>query len=466
MAPLPGLEVRVIEAASGAIRSGVTGPFGAYRVGGLPAATYIVYVPALRKYYPDTYKREEARAVRVDEPAEVGGVNLTGVPGGACQLSPIARGTITGRVFGPALSVDTLRVRAWSDRDTVEAAVGDGGNYAVTCLPAGSYRVALLPAGRVRAQYHPRVYLPAQAVPVSVAAAETTDAINFDPEAGIVLTGRVLDGVTGSALAGVRVRAVELATREEAWSRTDESGSFVLDRRGELTQGSMRTGLPAGRWRVEADSTLVPDPTVTPVWQPSLEARRVDAGIELRWSLAEEATWAVRMERERADGSATLILQRDVAPGGSGEFIDRPEEAGRVRYALSAWPQWPGAEPGPGADEPYRAWSDWIEPAGSGAGASGGAIGRIRALPTPWARERPLLLRCIPGPVSGGTLDLIAATGRRVTELRWPAGADEISWNGRDQEGRRVPSGLYLCRLRTGGSVAATGTILLLDSAP
>ena len=465
LAPLPGLEVRVIDPATDEVRVGVTGPFGAYRVGGLPTGSYIVHVPALRKYFPNTFRREEARAVGVNEPAEVSGVNLVGVPGGGCQLSPSVQGTITGRLFGEFIDVDTVFVRAWSERDTVTAMVDEAGNFAVTCLPSGSYRVALFPAGRVRAQYHPKVNLPSLAVPIAVAAAETTDAINFEPEPGVVLTGRVLDGGTGEALAGVRVRAEELTTRDSATGWTDESGYFLLDRRGQPGDRGIRTGLPAGRWRVHAESTLVPDPTLTPVWQPALDATAANGSIEVRWSLTPGAIWRIRIEREDERGGLLSIFEVAAVPGGSGVIADRPEGGGRCRYRLSAWVVGgTGLEPGPG-DAPYLAWTDWIAPDDGEPFESGdGERARIRACPTPWSQQGALRFMFSRAPIMGGRLDIIAACGRRVAALPWPKGRTELEWDGRDESGRSQPTGFYLCRLRAEGIAPVGGSFLILGA--
>lgn len=57
-----------------------------------------------------------------------------------------------------------------------------------------------------------------------------------------------------------------------------------------------------------------------------------------------------------------------------------------------------------------------------------------------------------PGPAVLGVYDV---RGRRVTELlreSLPAGRHQVIWNGRDDQGRAVGSGLYFCRLQAGGT--------------
>jgi flagellar hook assembly protein FlgD len=51
-------------------------------------------------------------------------------------------------------------------------------------------------------------------------------------------------------------------------------------------------------------------------------------------------------------------------------------------------------------------------------------------------------------------LEIYDATGRRIRVLRdspMPHGWHEVSFEGRDDDGRQVPSGIYFCRLSTSG---------------
>ncbi len=49
------------------------------------------------------------------------------------------------------------------------------------------------------------------------------------------------------------------------------------------------------------------------------------------------------------------------------------------------------------------------------------------------------------------SLRVHSLTGQRVTTLAegvYPEGVFAVSWDGRDDQGREVASGVYLCRLR------------------
>jgi hypothetical protein len=64
-----------------------------------------------------------------------------------------------------------------------------------------------------------------------------------------------------------------------------------------------------------------------------------------------------------------------------------------------------------------------------------------------------------------GSLRIYDASGRHVRTLfqrrQLTAGAQEAFWNGRDERGRSVTSGIYFARLAAGGAVVAEKVVLL-----
>jgi len=69
----------------------------------------------------------------------------------------------------------------------------------------------------------------------------------------------------------------------------------------------------------------------------------------------------------------------------------------------------------------------------------------------------------LPGPSIAGVViyDLAGRAVAVLNETEMSGGSHEMVWDGRDESGESVPSGLYLCRLRTADMVATTGICLL-----
>ncbi len=62
-----------------------------------------------------------------------------------------------------------------------------------------------------------------------------------------------------------------------------------------------------------------------------------------------------------------------------------------------------------------------------------------------------------------GGLQLFDCTGRLTTRLRLSEGARQVAWDGRDDEGRQVPGGVYFARLIVGGRTRGNARLLRLD---
>ncbi len=84
------------------------------------------------------------------------------------------------------------------------------------------------------------------------------------------------------------------------------------------------------------------------------------------------------------------------------------------------------------------------------------------AYPNPFSRETTLVLGLpVAGPVSVRVFDATGRTVRVLAESILPAGRHEVVWDGHDEEGTPLASGVYLLRLRAGGSTTVTRVVLL-----
>jgi hypothetical protein len=134
----------------------------------------------------------------------------------------------------------------------------------------------------------------------------------------------------------------------------------------------------------------------------------------------------------------------------------------------SSCADWTGAEPHE---------NDWTEPGGNnrefflnatwwlldndlstaGDGPPGFSGLRLRAAPNPFNPITTIRwLQTAPGDVEVAIFDLRGRHLRTLTSGRREAGEQSLLWNGRDGEGRPLPSGLYLVRARGAGQIAFT----------
>lgn len=440
--PLPGVEVHLLPRSGGAVRVVTTDEFGLYVFLGVPAGTYIVYVPALRRYFPDETTAEEARDLVLDEGDVRIRVDVAGTTLDGCSLPPDQQGAITGFVDLDFTEVQAARIEAVSARDTLTVAVEGAGFYTLGCVPPGIYRVGLLVDGPFPHQYHRREEDPDRATLVAVDA-DTAAAIDFAPPAGVTIAGRVRAS-DGGDVPGAAVRLHDPELREIARTVADEDGRYLLSRRPD---GS---GIPAGSYYVAVAATRVPAPEVTPIAPVSFAATANDGVVALAFRLPAE-TVQIRLRRAadpmdlEAGGGASLF---EGPPGELGEgpgfgFEDRPPVAGSWWYALDTW----------GGQGAGRALAGPVE-----AGDPRHRLGpSLRLRPNPWDGRGEVELRLAPGVPGRGTLHLHDAQGRRVTTITLgdartlgesepgPGGEESVGlrWAPRDHAGRPLPSGVY-----------------------
>lgn len=92
--------------------------------------------------------------------------------------------------------------------------------------------------------------------------------------------------------------------------------------------------------------------------------------------------------------------------------------------------------------------------AGPGGPPASGIL-TLRASPNPFAGATNLTLALAVGaPVRLEVVDVSGRVVRRLTVARLEPGEHRLSWDGRDDRGARVPAGVYLARVRSGGASA------------
>ena len=100
---------------------------------------------------------------------------------------------------------------------------------------------------------------------------------------------------------------------------------------------------------------------------------------------------------------------------------------------------------------------------GSETGPGGAAVLGLdlRVSPNPAHGEVHLSLR---SPQNEASLKIVDASGRRIADLGWQtadAGWEVVTWDGKDEQRRDVPSGIYYAEARSGDEIATARVLIL-----
>jgi len=425
--PAVGLTVEAIRSTDHRHYSAVTNELGIYEVKGLPTGTYYVYIPAMYKYYPDSPTERGATAVRVTEQNGLSGIDIGGRIEAPCTLSSGSAGAISGTVQADFSAMSRAVIEAYNATEVLRQVVTATGGYAINCVPAGTYRVVFRPDGPYRTQYHEKTNFEANSTAVLVTPPDSVLRVDFKPDRSVELTGVLSDKTTHLAIIGGRIWAREDTSGVVATGVTDQTGSFLLSRLGD---GS---GLPAGRWIVRAESTLIMAAQPTPAMQPSLDCAVSGAEVEIRWGLTPEYPWSLAIERVGFDSVDRIVELGETR--GDGSTFDRPPTRGPYVYRLRATTE---DENGP---REFTIESPAVElvPAR-----------KLLAHPNPWSGGAALTFRWEDGapPLrESATLRLFGPDGREVAATRWAAATPALEWSALD-----LASGRYFYRLEAAGA--------------
>jgi hypothetical protein len=182
------------------------------------------------------------------------------------------------------------------------------------------------------------------------------------------------------------------------------------------------------------------EPPATPVVVSDLVAESTPDGVHVRWRADAGATAFVFDRRREGDIAWQRLPATVAAAAGSGvrdyEFVDRDAERGvRLEYRLVGRL----VEGGEAVLGTFTVLHD----------ASAVAAFQLHPVrPHPF-RAGGAFEFSVPRS-AGVDLSVFDAAGRRVAALRrgtHPAGRHVVTWDGRDSTGRRVPAGVYFCRL-------------------
>jgi len=178
-----------------------------------------------------------------------------------------------------------------------------------------------------------------------------------------------------------------------------------------------------------------------------------ETAITLSWDLSEPATLtALRLRRARAaaDGgweAEVPVPNGRFGPGATGFTDDDPalQHDACYRYRLTAFDRFGTPRLiGETIVAPLAAARPWLRVASGSVVRGPGPVEIVLSAP----------------PAAVSEFALYDATGRRIEDLRArvarTGGMQSLTWDGRDQSGRRLPSGVYWLRLRAAGETRTT----------
>ncbi|HFE53999.1 MAG TPA: hypothetical protein ENK07_11175 [Bacteroidetes bacterium] len=405
-------------------------------------------------------------------------------------LQPFTPGAIEGMVRDQAGNpLAGINVVAHSDsfmHFEQHTQTGVDGSYRLDNLPPGDYIVEAFGDLWTR-QFYDHAVMWDSATFVPVQAGATVSGIDFDLVPGGAITGVVVDSASGQPIAGAHVRVDAISDSLtpwtywlELWAETGPDGRYVVG------------GLPPGNYIVEADKGELgylpqlydghwpweaPDTVLVTggMYTPDVDFSLI-RGCALRgWvydSTGVSASGAT-VVAEHPDGSAHYEATTD----SSGYFQIVPMEPGDYLVYATA----------PGYDTTWFAGPDsatwmhlmpgdwnafaniWLQPAGPVSGVQSQAES---SLP-----ERFALHAAYPNPFNPSTtlrydlpragvvrLVVVDALGRTVAVLvdgPVPAGRHAAVWDGRDQSGQPVGSGVYLAVMKAGDQRFVSKMLLL-----
>jgi hypothetical protein len=180
---------------------------------------------------------------------------------------------------------------------------------------------------------------------------------------------------------------------------------------------------------------------VVPVSLLSLAALRTDAGVELRWTVAEASADHAGFDvyREGESGDRVRLTEAPLRGASAYSFVDERAPLGRLRYWLAELTRTGGIT--------------WYGPVEAEArDILEAALALAPSRPNPF-RVSSRISFTLPRP-GRAILQVFDASGRAVRTLVdgvFAAGPHEAVWDGRNQRGEAVAVGVYFYRLETMG---------------
>ena len=462
-----------------------TDSLGQYVLSNLPAGKYLVRAQA-RGYLPEFWEespdKKDATLLEVPENTHLTDIDFTLMRGGSIS------GFVATERDSTPIPFALVRVFAENSRRFRSAHTDRDGRYVVDGLPSGKYLVQVIAKGFV-SEYYDDVHSRRQATPVEVVAPNETSGIDFylkgrRHQQGTI-AGRVFSDDDESSIEGALVVAVPLANRRPHFGFSDADGLYEI------------TGLQPGKYFVFAvargfvgefykDAHSFREADLVRVRQNEV-TDGIDFGLEPRES---EGVYAIVGSVRAVDSNqpveGVLVNARigedievSAVTDEQGRFVLQDLPAGEYKIHAT----------GVGYADAYYGGSSLENAAsvtvGNGEDAQGLTLtletdnvtgvddGGVESVPqtfelfqnypNPFNPETTIKYQLsAPAEVTLRIFNLLGQEVATLVDKQQAAGVYAVKWDGKDQFGREVASGIYIFQIKAGDSFKMSRRMLLL----
>ena len=481
--PLAGVDIDIFDSLGNFIssESATTDALGFYELGSLPPGVYFVHADAsLPQLYVDTYYGDTFDA-SLATPVTVSAGSLSSLIDINLPLGGTLSGTLFSEGSGSPLSgvdIDVFDSATGNFLISENAASDLNGYFQIGALPAGQY---LIQADAVPAQMHVDTYYgdifdQNLALPVSVSVGTDTPGIDIHLPSGGTLSGTVTHAADGMPLAGVHLSVFDAITGGilvGAGGDTDAAGAF--------TAGAV----PPGDYLLRSNG--VPELNLAFEFYPGITFKSEAGVIPVSMNLdspghqfaLDMGGWISGSVLAATGGAPISGIDID-AYGITGEWVGALDIESDIfgNYLLGPAPVETflfKADPPLGSEYYFQYFdhtfnfSQALPIAVSAGGTHAGVdfdlfmvnevdadspaarVGLSAAYPNPFNPQTTIPFKMAEdGAAQLRVFDLKGRQVRLLASGSFAAGDHPVEWNGRDDRGQELPSGIYFVEFRTG----------------
>ncbi len=456
---------------------------GNYTINNVPTGKYLVVAHAqgyLPEFFREAATKGDAELVSVEDDTEVQGIDFTLERGGSIS------GLVASEGDSLPIAGALVKVFASNNRRHLRTFTGNDGAYRVDGLPTGVYFVQVIARGFF-SEFYDNARGLANATPVEVTAPDETDSIDVYLEKKErrrgTIAGRVVSEVDETPIFGALVIAVRPSLRFPHFAFTDPDGNYEI------------TDLAPGRYHVfawaegflgeffdDAERFRDSDPVF-------VESNQVTGGIDFELAPREQTgIYIVRgkivaanmgngltaegpIEGALVHAKTNGVIEANAVTDANGEYVffDLPAGVYEIEATAAGYEDAAFAAAVPvseGQDAENINLTMTIDNV-TGVEDDGGALPEKFALfqnyPNPFNPQTTIKYQLAqPAEVTLKIFNVLGQQVRTLVNKQQPAGTYSVQWDGADDLGRQVASGIYIFQISAGDAFKVSKRMLLL----